>query len=471
MKKILLMIITATLLVAAVMTLSSCKSWDNPYEAIDKDGDAISIRYLANGGKFAQEETAVLYDVYQVSNVKEVNGKKAISLIPPEDNRRSLAGGKDNKDFIVHKDPKSYKLAGWAEVVTDANGNPVLDENGNYKLGKKWDFTKDVISIDSDKNYSSTQPILTLAAIWTSYYSFEFYVQNADGKWVIIEGATQGNINTLLYPTWKDGKLNMKDYPEMKGMTFVTAYDDPEMTKEIKGDITPEVSENGNNVKKIYTTWQEGNWYRITEGNQINAINDLSGNYIIMSDIVITKWRSTYSKGTFTGSIISDKAAGIEGGQDRTISGLSTDVIKADKNNKSVGLFGVIGASAKISGITFDNITVNFQGSASTITERSYGLLAGSVEDGAQFTDVKVTNSKIVFQEYMGESFFKSFFDVDSETSEILNTTTNTINLIAEGNITGITFTSNDVSIVGIPDNYNTEIDNNGTLTLTKKES
>ena len=51
MKKILLLIIAATLLVAAAMTLSSCKSWDNPYEAIDKEGDAISIRYLANGGK------------------------------------------------------------------------------------------------------------------------------------------------------------------------------------------------------------------------------------------------------------------------------------------------------------------------------------------------------------------------------------------------------------------------------------
>ena len=189
MKKILLLIIAATLIVAAAMTLSSCKNWDNPYEAIDKEGDAISVRYLANGGKFAQEETAVLYDVYKLSSVKEVNGSKAISLIAPEDNRRSLAGGKDNKDFIVHKDPKSYKLAGWAEVVTDDNGNPILDADGNYQLGKKWDFKKDVISIDPDKNYSSTQPVLTLAAIWTSYYSFEFYVQNAMGEWVTVPSA------------------------------------------------------------------------------------------------------------------------------------------------------------------------------------------------------------------------------------------------------------------------------------------
>lgn len=471
MKKILLLIIAATLIVAAAMSLSSCKSWNNPYEAIDKEGDAISIRYLANGGKFAQEETAVLYDVYKLSTVKEVNGKKAVSIIAPEDNRRSLAGGKDNKDFIVHKDPKSYKLAGWAEVVTDDNGNPVLDADGNYQLGKKWDFSKDVISIDTSKSYSSTKPILTLAAIWTSYYSFEFYVQNALGEWVAIENSTQSNINTLLFPVWKDGKLNMKDYPSIDGKTFVAAYSDPEMTDEITGDVTPEVSSDGNNEMKIYTKWQEGNWYRITEGNQISSINDLNGNYIIMNDIIVTKWRATYSKGTFNGSIISAKAAGIEDGKDCKISGLSTDVIKADKNNKSVGLFGAIGENAKISGITFDNITVNFQGSASSITERYYGLLAGTVADGAEFTDVYVTNCKIVFQEYMRESFFQSFFDTDYETGAILDTTTNTINIIADGDLTGITFTADNVTVEGIPDTHDATVNTDGSLVLQKKES
>ena len=106
MKKIILTIIAVTMLIAAAMTLSSCKKWTTPYEDIDAEGDAISIRYLANGGKFAQEETAVLYDVYKISSVKEKDGKKAVSIIPPEDDRRSLAGGKGNKDFIVHKDPK-----------------------------------------------------------------------------------------------------------------------------------------------------------------------------------------------------------------------------------------------------------------------------------------------------------------------------------------------------------------------------
>lgn len=471
MKKILLLIIAATLIVAAAMTLSSCKNWDNPYEAIDKEGDAISIRYLANGGKFAQEETAVLYDVYSLSSVKEVNGKKTVSLIAPEDNRRSLAGGKDNKDFIVHKDPKAYKLAGWAEVVTDENGNPILDADGNYQLGQKWDFSNDVISIDPEKSYSSTKPILTLAAIWSSYYSFEFYMQNALGEWVAIENYTQNNINTLIYPIWKDGKLNMKDYPTIDGKTFVTAYSDPEMTNEITGDVTPDVSEDGNNVMKIYTTWQEGNWYRITEGNQINAINDLNGNFIIMNDVVVTKWRSAYTKGTFNGSILSAKAAGIEGGTDCKISGLSTDVIKADKNNKNVGLFGVIGENARICGITFDNITVKYQGSASSITERYYGLLAGTVANGAEFNDVYVTNCKIVFQSYMGESFFQSYFDTDSETGAILDTTTNNINIIADGDLTGIIFTADDVTVEGIPESYDATVDTDGALVLTKKES
>jgi len=467
MKKIILMIIAVTMLIAAAMTLSSCKKWTTPYEDIDAEGDAISIRYLANGGKFAQEETAVLYDVYKISSVKEKDGKKAVSIIPPEDDRRSLAGGKGNKDFIVHKDPKSYKLAGWGVVETDNDGNPILDSNGNYKIVKQWDFKKDVISIDSEKSYSSTEPILTLAAIWTSYYSFEFYVQNSLGEWVSIEGSTQEGINTLIYPVWEKGVLNMEDYPTIDGKTFITAYEDPEMTKEITGDITPEPSDSGENVKKIYTTWQDGSWYRITEGNQIYSINDLNGNYILMNDVIVTKWRSTFQRSTFTGQILSDKAAGIEGGKDRVIKGFSLSDVSCNRTNKNVGLFGTIGATARICGVTFDSFTVNFQPSDS-ITERYYGLLAGVIEDGATFTDVKITSCKLVFkQDRFKNGFFNTYFDADG-------TTTNVINLIAEGNLSGIQFTQSDVAYEiegGLPEAYNLTIDANGTFVFEKKES
>lgn len=471
MKKIVLLIIAATLIIAAAMTLSSCKNWDNPYEAIDKKGDAIKICYLANGGRFAQEETAVLYDVYRLSNVKEENGKKAVSLIAPEDDRRSLAGGKGNKDFIVHKDPKSYKLAGWGIVETDDNGTPILDSNGNYKIVGTWDFENDVISIDSTKSYSSKTPILTLAAIWTSYYSFEFYMQNESGEWVVIENATQSNINTLLFPVWKNGKLDMEDYPTVSGKTFSKAYEDPEMTVEITADITPAPSSEGDNVKKIYTTWEDGNWYRITEGNQIYDINDLKGNYIIMNDLLVSKWRSAFYTGTFTGQILSDKAVGIEGGQDRKISGITTSSIAANKSNRSVGLFGKIGASAKICGITFDSITVKFQSSAADITERYYGLLAGTVEEGATFSDVKITNSKIVFTtDTYNNNFFSTFFNAGADT------TTNIINLVADGNIEGIEFTNTDITYEiteGLAMSFGVEIaiDTNGTFTVTKKQS
>ncbi len=475
MKRILLLIIAATLLIAAAVTLTSCKKWDNPYDAIDKEGDAISVRYLANGGRFAQEETAVLYDVYRLANVKEVNGKKAVSLIAPEDDRRSLAGGKGNKDFIVHKDPKSYKLAGWGIVETDANGDPILDANGNYKIIGTWDFTKDVISINPDKSYSSKTPIMTLAAIWTSYYSFEFYIQNEANEWVLIENATQGNINTLVYPVWKDGKLDMEDYPEISGKTFDKAYSNPEMTVEITSNLTPAPSSDGENVMKIYTTWKEGNWYQITEGNQIYNINDLNGNYIILNDIVVSKWRSNFHTGTFNGQILSARAAGIENGTDVTISGLTTSSIAADKNNRSVGIFGKIGANAKFSGITFDSITVQFLNSAADITERYYGLLAGSVEDGAKFEDVNITNCKIIFtKNTYGENFFSSYFTVENGVST--DTTTNVINLVADGNIEGIEFTNVTYEVVeGNPMSYNVTItvDAGGTFTVTKtaKES
>lgn len=470
MKKIIIMIIAATLFIAAAVTLTSCKKWDNPYEAFDKEGDAISIRYLANGGRFAQEETAVLYDVYQLSTVKEKDGKKEISIIPPEDDRRSLAGGKSNKDFIVHADPNLYKLAGWGIVEMDKDGNPVLNSDGSYKITGQWDFSKNVISIDSNKSYSSTTPILTLAAIWAPYYSFEFYIQNEAGEWINIPNSTQGNINTLLFPVWKDGKLDMKNYPTISGKTFSRAYEDSEMTKPISGNITPEVSESGETVMKIYTTWQEGNWYQITAGNQIYAINDINGNYIIMNDIVVSKWRKTFHKGTFNGSILSAKAAGIEGGKDVTISGItSDDAVAADKTNKNVGMFGKIGANATIKGITFDSVTVKFEASAADVTDRYYGLLAGVIETGAVIEDVKITNSKIMFCKTLYEEDFLSTFFNDDEI-----TTTNTVNLIAEGNISGIEFTESDITFEfegGAPADYTITIDSNGTFTFTKKES
>ncbi|MBQ9115525.1 MAG: hypothetical protein IJY04_00725 [Clostridia bacterium] len=241
---------------------------------------------------------------------------------------------------------------------------------------------------------------MTLYAAWIPYFTYEFMAKNEEtGEFETI--GTESLINLEL-PTWNEntGKLEMKKFPTVDGKTFLAAYLDEEMTEELTESITGNVDyEKGIGVSgsvKIYTTWREGEWFRIYNAKQFYSNSRPGGCYELMADLDFSAqvWAPTLAKGKFTGIIE---------GNGHKISNIS--VIQADISQISGGVFGSL-EGARISNVTFENITYTVQ-SGSRLAGASFGLLCGSANDTSVLENVSVIGGKLLIGDgcYPGDSY------------------------------------------------------------------
>ncbi len=407
MKKIIIKIVTAALLLAALTVITSCTQWDPPYEELDNNGKTVSIKYVAGDGLMSGSSGVSITDVFDIEDATQNSrGEWEIKLVSPDDKEKR---GEAN---TLEVSKAKHFLAGWyvRELSVDENGNP-LDEDGvltsvsgkaqAYRIGKRWDFEKDRLIVDPNKEYSSYSPVLTLTAVWIPYFNFDFYCENEDGEWEKI-GTHQGI--TLDIPEWKasDGKLNMKSFPKISGKTFEGAYLDAgktsALTSAISGEVDYEKGVAKNNTIKIYTTYLDGEWYKISTANQLYSNASLKGNYIIENDISFNGkvWPTVFTNGRFTGKII---------GNGHTISDINTQSTSAQYG----GLFGEVGSNASITDVKFENITYTVTGSKSS--EAFFGLLFGYVNDGATLEGVSITGSKLIVKNSFCEDFMAKLLE------------------------------------------------------------
>ncbi len=392
------LIIVIVLAVAAVAltvgaVIKGFDLWNTPYEGLDEKGYTVSVRFDACGGSFAGSPNEVfVVDVFDPSNFKtDADGKVQIPLIAPDDPIR--------KDSAFPVSNTDHFLAGWYTERTprvDANGQP-LDEYGQltsvsgreqgYVYSGKWDFATDRLTVDPAAVTGSAENQVTLYAAWIPYYRFEFYAQNPDGSFSLTE--TKKFI-TLDLPEWdlKTGKLNMKEFPAREGMTFTGAYLDEKMNTPAEGVISGNVdmatgTVSGDGTIRVYTTWAEGTWFRISTPKQFYDNARLGGSYYIEADLDFTGalWPTVISTGEFTGSIV---------GNGHTISGVT--VVQGDNSKINGGLFGVLSAKASVSDLHFENVTFRLT-AGSRMQGPNFGLLAGTVQEGAAITGVTLTGT------------------------------------------------------------------------------
>ena len=394
MKKLLLSIFTLVFTLLGVVALSACEQWDNPYESYDKNGSYLSVRYVANGGTINSDSKAMV-DVHSIDGVSE------ISIIPPESPLRDKS-----KCTVSH--PNDYKFAGWyvAIPVTDANGT-VLDENGEpasksgkepaYTAGPRWDFETDKITVDSEKNYSSSEPALTLMAMWIPKFTFEFYEVKEDGTSSLISSISA---ITVSIPKWSNGKLNSMDFPTISGKTFEAAYLDETLENQItgltvSGEIDYEKGVAKDSTVKIYTTWMDGSWFKIETPSQLISNAKTDGCYMIMNDLDMSKelWPAIFSQRVFNGKFE---------GNGHKITGIKASQIGADAFKlQTYGIFGTISSKAEFSDITFENVSFTVSGA---LNPASFGLFAADIQESATMTNVTLSGELII-----APSVFKDF--------------------------------------------------------------
>lgn len=390
-------IIAATLLCLAMGLCACSDNWESPYDSLDQNGYNISVRFDANGGMFAGINDVYVVDVYNTANgVTNSDGTVGFYLLKPEDPVRAEGA------FTVSRN--GYFLAGWyteRSLRVDANGE-ALDEYGikcsesgktqGYTYSGLWDFDKDLLKVDPSKEYSGATPVVTLYAAWVPYIHYEFYSVSESG-----ETSHLGSLQSLdlEVPQWntKTGKLDMKKFPERKTFTFDAAYLDEGLTQPLQETIfgaqsyvdytTGTISTES---VPIYTTWLEGTWFKIYTAQQLLNNSRLDGNYIICNDIDFAgcAWSPVLIKGKFSGKIY---------GNGYTISGINA--VQGDNSSVLGGLFGSLESTAVIQDLNLENITLTI-GAGSRMQGASYGLLAGSIAEGATFHNVTITGNLLI---------------------------------------------------------------------------
>ena len=383
--------LTAVLLTAAVMA-TGCSLWETPYNGLDESGYTVSVRFDANGGSFAGSPNEVyIVDVFNPADYTDASGKAAIKLFAPDDPVR--------KDSAFPVSNTGHFLAGWYTERTprvDENGNP-LDEYGKptaetgrpqgYTYGGKWDFDADRLTVDPNGGNVSAVNEVTLYAAWVPYFNFEFYARAEDGSFTLLDTKQMIEINL---PEWNltTGKMDMKEFPARDGMTFEAAYLDEAMTTLAEGKVSGAVDYTTGTVEsdgtiRLYTTWMEGTWFRISTPKQLYDNARLGASYIIEADLDFTNtlWPTVFSTGDFTGTIL---------GNGHTISGVT--VLQGDNSKINGGLFGVLTASASITDLKLENITFRMV-AGSRMQSPNYGLLAGTVQGGSTLSGVTVTGT------------------------------------------------------------------------------
>lgn len=386
------------LLLTAVLCLASCSQWEPPYSSLGDEGYNISVRYDANGGIMKGRDGVSIVEVFSKDNATKLSdGSLGIYLLDPADEE-------NRQDGKIAVSKTGYFLAGWYTEKTPRvnEKGEALDDYGEltsvsgreqgYIYSGRWDFEKDALAIDANKEYTAQEPVMTLYAAWIPFFEYEFLAQNGDGSFTSI---ATSDLMDLKLPSWSvsSGKLAMGNFPEIEGKTFDTAYFDEAMTDEITEDISSDDFidyEKGiatSTKIKIYTTWREGNWYKIYNARQFTTNSALDGNYIICNDLNFesVKWADTLALGTFRGTIV-----GEEEGRVYKFSNIYAS--QGEVMNGTAGLFGALGADAVISNISFENVTYTITGTGflKGTETMSIGMLAGSAEDGVSLENVTV---------------------------------------------------------------------------------
>ena len=380
-------ILLVLLIVSVLLVAAGCAATNNPYRTNDAEGYNISIKFDANGGFFTTN-TSVIVDSYNLADLpKDSNGDAQIALLAPDDPRREKAA------FTAVKN--GYFLAGW---YTQRTG-----EGENITYANRWDFENSTFSVKADGTYSASEAVLTLYAAWVPLFEIEIYDLNSGTK---INTTTLSPLETdmehIQLPAWdeKTGAVLLGKFPKYDGYTWGDVYLDAEGTQKVEGT---EVAHPGkinfddatveNATMKLYVDYMEGEWFRITSAKQLASNASVSGHYVLDADLDFTDqiWPTAFMHGNFTGTIV---------GNGHKICNI--DITQTNNSKVNTGLFGQLTEKASISDVTFENTTLTIQG-GTRVTGASFGLLAGTVSDNAQISNVTISGKlQIAADAYFG---------------------------------------------------------------------
>lgn len=354
-------VLALSLILATLLLCSGCGEL-SPYAKNDGEGFQVSVRFDANGGLFATN-TSVIVDSFNISGLQvNSSGNVEIPLIEPADVRR------EREAFEPYN--SGYFLAGWYAERTATGEN-------EYSYSKRWDFSKDRLSVAADGEYSASEPVLTLYAVWVPNFTVEYYDVNTGEK---LETKTYNPVtsNGVTVPQWDEstGKIDMNDFPKRRGYTFNGVYLDENKTMPVTSEVIEHcgifdaaTGTGSNGTLKLYVDWLEGDWYQIHTAKQLSKLADKEGNYLICKDLDFAgeSWPKAFTNGKFEGTIQGD---------DHIISNLEIG---------KKPLFDALDDGAKIVDLTFGFV------SGENEAGEGMDLISEDISENAELSGVQIT--------------------------------------------------------------------------------
>ena len=451
------------LLSTSLMCVGAACASETKVEENEKNGYTVSVTYDANGGSFLNRPGITIMDMFNPDKYQaDGEGVKHIKLMEPTSPDRDKSGS-----GRITLTLQNHFFAGWYQnrEVKTVDGTPVdaegkalaLLEDGTYVYADTkdsqqpvvatpaynysgyWDFKEDTI------DYTGEKVALTLYAGWVPYYEFNYYYQE-NNEWKKLDTVTSFDyktnvesnldLDTIWLPDWKDGAMNHEyayanssvyTFPKISGVTFDKAYLDEDCQNQVsatfrhQGVLNPDAGENGtlvveNRVQNVYITTTAGEQYRITTAEQLSKNANPNGLYEIYSDeldFTNVEWPMMFASNEFNGSMFGKEGKAV------TLKNISVSY-----NTKAAygGVFGKLTDTAKLTNLTFENITFDLVSVGQRNHDASFGMFAGMIDDGATLTNVTVSG------------MFKIGLITPGNNPEF--------NLLANGKTDGITVTS-----------------------------
>ena len=372
-KSILVVAIVAVML----FVTTGCSQELSPYQVNDGEDYTVSVKFDANGGYFATN-TSVIVDSYNISEMQaDSDGNVYLPLLSPDNAVRGI-------DAYTATNPDHF-LAGWyAQRTETADG---------YAYSQLWDFENDRYAVPADGEYSASEPVLTLYAVWVPMFEIEFYALDS-GELLNTYTFNPTTTDEILVPCWDEetGAIEMYDFPAREGYTFNGVYYDAAGTQAVDtaavvhpGVVDPATGVAQDPSMKLYVDWVEGEWYHIYTAEQFLDNASVSGSYILHADLDFDGeiWPTSLMHGSFSGTIE---------GNGHTMKNITVEQTNNSKVN--TGLFGALTETASISDLTFENVNVTIKG-GTRVAGSSFGLFSGVISDSAKLEDVKILDSHL----------------------------------------------------------------------------
>ena len=369
-------ILLCLLMVAVIVVSAGCAGEPTPYELNNKENFNVSVKFDANGGTFTTN-APVIVDSYNISGLSAgADGNVQIPLIAPNDPAR------EKDAFTPVKN--GYFLAGWYVKCDKA-------ADGSVTYAQPWDFASDRLAVDPNGSYTAEEPVLTLYAAWAPLFEIEFYnMETGEVLSKLSFDPTEGIEYTV--PVWdtETGAMEMYKFPELDDHTFRAAFYDaagkqPIDTASVKhpGSLDAATATVENGTMKLYVSYLEGEWYRISSARQFADNYSPNGSYELLADLDFSDetWPTAMMYGNFSGTIK---------GNGHTISNVT--ITQTDNSKSNAGLFGQLAQTAKLQDVNFENVTFTIKKGA-RMTGTAYGLLCGTAAEGAVVENVTIAES------------------------------------------------------------------------------